>query len=160
MLKRSAAFNPACCGVTVSPLRAGQPHTPLRRKLKLGAKDTCPGSPNYLTPVLRPPILFSVSHTLGQNTVPVEFGGGQLRPRHNHTRNRFPLKMVMSQVLLGMTVERPWDVQFHTDKELLMPRQTHVPMTVFPHVLPAQGTGVSKRHLRRQSSHLSSQAAQ
>lgn len=66
----------------------------------------------------------------------------------------------MSQVLLGVMVEGSWDVQFHTGKELLMPRQTHVPMTGFPHVLPAQGTGVSKRHLRRQSSHLSSQAAQ
>lgn len=63
--------------------------------------------------------------------------------------------MAMSQELLDMTLKGPWDVQFPPDKEPLKPRETHVPVTGFPHVLPTQGTGVSKRHLNTQSSRVS-----
>ena len=102
--------------------------------------------------VLGLPILCSVSHTLGQNS------GLNLKgtaPRHTPARNGFPFKMTMSQELLDMTVKGPWDVWFPTDKEPLKPRETHVPVTGSPHVLLAQGTGVSRRHLNMQSSHMS-----
>lgn len=63
--------------------------------------------------------------------------------------------MRTSQVLLGMTIKVSCDVQFPADKELLMPRETHVPMTGSSEVPLSQGTEVSKRHVGKQCSHLS-----
>lgn len=111
-------------------------HRPIRPALHSTEKQTeaqhqrdLPRVTDYQSLVLGPPILCSVSHTLGQNTV-LNLKG--TAPRHTPTRNGFPFKMAMSQELLAMTLKGPWDVWFPTDKEPLKPRETHVPVTGSP----------------------------